>query len=247
MLKSSMIKRYVKSNIHFLLKGLGYEIRKYPGWDFPALPIFDLLVNYLLELPKVNFIQIGGNDGIYVDPIHRFYSKNSKWGGYIFEPNPVSFSRLEINLKDCKERIFAVNKGISNKNGIMKMFTSYDENSRQDLAVSSFQKKIFLKQKTHKSRTKEILVETITISEFLEKLGWNDFDLLQVDTEGHEYEIFETLDLTRFRPKIMQIETGHLSPKKISALTKKIASANFYIYWGGHQADMVCVQKNLIL
>ena len=53
------------------------------------------MINTLENTTKdITFIQLGGNDGIYVDPIHKYYVNNQIWKGYVFEPNPEIFEKL---------------------------------------------------------------------------------------------------------------------------------------------------------
>ena len=46
-----------------------------------------------------------------------------------------------------------------------------------------------------------------TLTNILNKLKVNNhFDLLNIDVEGHEYEVLNGLDLKKFRPRIITVE-----------------------------------------
>jgi hypothetical protein len=99
----------------------------------------------------------------------------------------------------------------------------------------------FFKQKAIGAKFRKITVRTQTLDQFLSNIAWTDFELLQIDTEGHEMEIMDGLDLATIKPRIIQIEIGHLTRRQINNLTKKLGANGYSIYWGGHQADMVGV------
>ncbi|MGB0840154.1 MAG: FkbM family methyltransferase, partial [Chitinophagales bacterium] len=56
-------------------------------------------------------------------------------------------------------------------------------------------------------------VDCTTISDLLVKHQFPQLDLLQIDTEGYDFEIIKTVDFTQFKPKIISFEHQHLSPK----------------------------------
>jgi FkbM family methyltransferase len=223
----------------------GYEIRKYPNWKFPVLSIFDLAIEAKnRHLNSIRFLQIGGNDGIYVNPLRKYYLSDEKWIGHIYEPNPEMFTSLQRNILDITNRINAHQLAVSNKEGISTLFIQ-DPTSRPHASeICSMNSKAFSKQKNYGASLSKVSVRTTTLNDELKKYNWSDFEVLQIDTEGYECEIIEGIDFSRFRPKLMQIEVGHLSPAQINQLTRKIAAGGYSIYWGGHQADMVCLAES---
>ena len=226
------------------LRRNGYEIRKYPNWSYPVLPVFDILVTALFANHKqIRFIQIGGNDGIYVDPIRKYYKTDARWTGHIYEPNPEIYTILENNLLDYKSRILAHEIAVSNYSGQSTIYVQDPKSRPHASEISSMNKKAFLKQKNYGANFTEVSIKTETLTTILDRFGWENFEILQIDTEGHECEIIDGLDLRKFKPIIMQIEVGHLERKQINELTKTIADADYYIYWGGHESDMVCLLK----
>ncbi len=55
------------------------------------VPFFDALDS---ALPRVTFVQIGANDGVWNDPIEP-YLRGEKWRGVLVEPVPYVFARLK--------------------------------------------------------------------------------------------------------------------------------------------------------
>ncbi len=60
----------------------------------------NLIYRYYKHHKKLNFIQIGANDGKSNDPINFFIKENKKnVKGYLFEPDPEYYKLLTNNYK----------------------------------------------------------------------------------------------------------------------------------------------------
>ncbi len=57
--------------------------------------------------------------------------------------------------------------------------------------------------------TEELVVRNLHINSFLESYAPKTIDFLSVDTEGRDFEILRALDTQRFRPTLIQCETGN--------------------------------------
>jgi FkbM family methyltransferase len=77
-----------------------------------------LSVQFLIAVrgEKLNFIQVGANDGKYVDPL-RGYIFKYPWHGILIEPQPDIFAKLRENYAVIKNRLIfeniAIAKGVS--------------------------------------------------------------------------------------------------------------------------------------
>lgn len=232
----------IKSKIRKLLANSGYEIRKYPRVHFTQLSIFDeILIQYLQKNEKIFFIQIGGNDGVLVDPLNKYYSKNDKWHGVIFEPNPAIFEKLLSNIHPFCQRIQALNKGVSSDNGKILLWIPRSTLEENYSPFASFSKNIVKKQVPKDICIDALEVEIVSLNSFIEMNNVDKIDVLQIDTEGHEYEILKNLGEWSKKPSILHIEIGHLTLHSIDQLMLIISAQGYRSYWGGHQEDLVCV------
>ena len=59
----------------------------------------------------------------------------------------------------------------------------------------------------------------------MEKHGVDHVDLLSIDAEGCDYEIFCSIDLARYRPRILIIETGDMTPVQRRDFDARLARA----------------------
>ena len=57
-------------------------------------------------------------------------------------------------------------------------------------------------------------VPCITFKTLLEKHNITSFDVLKIDAEGHDYQIFNQLDLNKFRPKLIRLEWVNLNDEQ---------------------------------
>ena len=80
---------------------LGYRIEQDMIGDNPRVDVFDLIVRYicLLRGGSFFFIQVGANDGITVDPIHK-YIIEYHWNGILIEPQPGVFDQLKQDVSE---------------------------------------------------------------------------------------------------------------------------------------------------
>ena len=234
-----MLKNYIRNSFY----KKGFEVRKYPRHPFEKMNVFDQVMNlYQFQNESIFFIQIGGNDGILSDPIHKHYSKSLKWNGIIFEPNPSAFLDLEKNIVNYKNRIEAVNCAVSNHVGEIDLWVPENRYGQNLSAYVSNSRKILKKQIPKNILIEKISVESICMNDFLHERKILKIDLLQVDTEGHEVEILHDIEKWQVIPKILHIEIGHLSGKSIDELIQKISTLGYKCHWGGHEGDLICIK-----
>lgn len=67
-------------------------------------------------------------------------------------------------------------------------------------------------------------IDCISFESLLSKYEVKQIDLLQVDTEGYDYEIINMIDLNHIRPSIIAYESKHISMKKQQDLVKRLTS-----------------------
>jgi hypothetical protein len=60
-------------------------------------------------------------------------------------------------------------------------------------------------------------VETTTLDDVLEHSRYSDdeIDLLSIDAEGHDYHVLKSLDLYKYKPKIIIIESSSVSMREV--------------------------------
>lgn len=133
---------------------------------------------------------------------------------HAIEPFPETFSLLEQNIKanalDTKVKLNAM--ALADKTGTRNM----------DLTEGASQSRGLLEENDPEG----LKVETSTLKDFLDKIGKDEVDMLKIDIEGGEHEVFmSSTPETLQRIKYIAMEYHPKAPKQ--PLFDKITSSNF--------------------
>lgn len=198
-------------------------------------------------LELVRFLQIGGNDGFINDPLFKLI-KRDQWQGVIVEPQKEVFEkRLKKTYRQARNVVLE-NAAIAAKDGHQNLYKLSFSNSRWATGLATFNKEVLIREleKGKRVRTKAaqeglavpdkledcITTEKVpcyTIPSLLDKHGFSDLDLLQIDVEGYEYEILRHLAFNLIRPKIINYEHAHLSAADRMACTQLLEKEGYQI------------------
>lgn len=176
------------------------------------------------------FVIVGAMDGVKHDNLVPFLLKN-KLNGLFIEPMPEIFENLKNNYKKYDGKVFFENCAISNKEGETTMFrvpvdkigVEYPEWT--DGCSTLYPEKTVIKN----FNLEKVTVESKNLETVLKKHEISNFDIIQIDAEGADFEIFESIDLNKYKPKFIAIEIMNLPPHEIEAIKNKLL-ANGYKY-----------------
>jgi FkbM family methyltransferase len=181
-----------------------------------------LLDQFAREEASVQFLQIGAHDGQTDDHLHDLIRKH-RWRGILFEPVAYLYERLVENYKGA-EGLFFENRAISSTTGTRKFYRLRPTNDPVPAwydQLGSFNKEVVLSHRNEIPNIDEYLleedVECVTIADALTAHGFKRVDVMLVDTEGADFEILKTVDLSRIRPKLIIYEHKHLSARDAQA------------------------------
>ncbi len=144
------------------------------------------------------FVDVGANDGITGSNSKLFELQG--WDGLMVEANEdhrdiLSHRRwkTEFTAVSSEDQVeFNIVKGLGNLHGL----------SRID-ACDKFHEHV-------KEQGGEVIKKTMPAKTLTRILEENDvkseFDILSIDVEGHELPVLQTLDLKKFRPRLLLIE-----------------------------------------
>jgi len=162
----------------------------------------DLIMNFIcnvLDLQKPNYIDIGAHHPRKINNTLLFYTRGSR--GINIEPNPSLFKKfLSLRKRDLN-----LNIGIADSTMESLPFYIF-----KDSTLSTFSKE----EAEHISDIKNTApieiksVSVMSINSLIQKYN-NGLapDILSIDTEGLDYIILKSLDLKKYRPKIICVET----------------------------------------
>jgi FkbM family methyltransferase len=180
-----------------------------------------------------NIVQIGANDGSRYDP-YRPHIEKYHFSGVLVEPIPAVYKKLVQNYKEQTQLRFE-NAAIGPEEGNLPLYMLWDENGNIDeLSVfASFNEQEVLKCKKRADRSLRIdslLVPVITFSQLLKKHEINAVSLLAIDTEGFDYQILQSINFHKIRPKIIEYEHSHLAEKDEQSCIKLLNAMGYELH-----------------
>lgn len=190
----------------------------------------------------VFFMQVGGNDGFQNDPICKFV-KRHRWQGITIEPQKKAFQSLKAIYKN--DKVTPINAAIDAKNDTRKLYKVAFTDARWASGISSFLKKHledkikdgYIEGKAKKSgiplpknQADWITydeIDCLTFDSIFDTQTVSKIDLLQIDTEGFDFEIIKLFNFDRILPQVIIFESENLSTTDL-ADCKALLSAKGY-------------------
>jgi FkbM family methyltransferase len=177
---------------------------------------------------NVTVVQVGANDGINNDPIHKFI-KRDHWHGVLLEPQKYVFEKYLKPLYRKTKGITVMNAALDSEDGFKPIYKISFSNARWATGLTSFNRKIL--EESVKSGYIETVagkegcplpenkedyiieesVECICTATLLKRAGIKKTDWLQIDTEGFDFEIIKMFNIGVTKPTVIAYENLHLS------------------------------------
>lgn len=157
------------------------------------------LLNHLRELinkKSISFIQIGVNDGVSHD-IANVFLKETDYG-YFIEPIEETFEVMKNNKSHFKNAKFikkAILPEVLKNNNTINLLSH--DNNNEGASIGNFNKDRIVSQ---------IIVDTITIKNFIIEEKIDELDFLFCDAESIDHLIILDL-ITQIEPNVLFFET----------------------------------------
>jgi FkbM family methyltransferase len=192
--------------LRYLLERAGYRVER-----LDQLRFFEpLLYLRLAKQPDFFFVQIGANDGVFHDPIREFVTRNHV-AGIALEPLKDVYVMLVENYRNFP-KVKPVNLGI---HGSARKMDIHRVDPSKSAALDVWVRGIASFNESH-HRVNDVpdevmiteTVDCVTLDELLRRENVTRIDLLQIDTEGYDYEIIKMIDFATCKPAIIHFEHG---------------------------------------
>jgi FkbM family methyltransferase len=180
---------------------------------------------------RVTVVQIGANDGINNDPIHKFI-KRDHWHGVLLEPQRFVFDKYLKPLYRKTEGIVVLNTALDVRDGQKPIYKVAVSESRWATGLSSFNRGVLeaavrsgyiereaIKEGTPLPEDKEKYiteeqVECISTETLIKRVGLEKIDWLQIDTEGFDFEIIKMFNIRVTQPEVIVYENLHFNAEQ---------------------------------
>ncbi|CAN5650068.1 hypothetical protein BH23GEM9_BH23GEM9_33070 [soil metagenome] len=194
-----------------------------------AIGITTPVFNFLNQLSHVhgrrlNFVQIGANDGLRNDPIREFVVRH-RWSGILVEPLPGVFDLLRRNYRRINgDRLAFVNAAVvADAIDTLTFWTIAPaalarlplELRLSYLRKSSLHREHVLRWVNGKTLFEgdvvSVHVPSLTIASLLDRhWRWGDLHLLAIDVEGYDLALLQSIDFERSAPEAILYELQNL-------------------------------------
>jgi FkbM family methyltransferase len=251
-----MLSRSARRIIEFYLDKKGLSIVSKKDFTIPSEINFFYIISelYCRTHPNSTIIQIGANDGILCDPLHKILNNNALNRAILFEPVPHIFSKLEKNYR-FRDNTICENSAVSDFDGEMQIYF-YEDGvvgvPSWTSAVISLDRSLLeshlaapgMRELAVKPAILSEKVVVISYSKILERYSIEKIGILQIDTEGHDAIIVDAALRARLRPSIINFEFKHLTTNKKKEISEKLTASGYSLYeYGG---DMLAINAALI-
>jgi len=208
--RAHALKRRVARTLSKLMNDLFYLVYR-PEWR-----AFDELVTkQFADSSDFFFVQIGANDGVTHDFLHRYIQKY-RWCGILVEPVSAYCDLLRAHYRGVPA-IVIEQSAISSCEGTRTVYRIDDpaaELPAWSKGLASLHLDVIKKHRWVIPDLEDAIVaepvRCITLATLVRKHQVEKIDLLSVDTEGHDFEVIKQIDFARFRPRMIIYEHKHL-------------------------------------
>ena len=200
----------------------------------------DILIQNIFRNKKKGFyIDIGCQHPIKNNNTFLLYKKG--WTGI-----NVDLDQSNIDLfNSSRPSDYNLNIAVSNKVGEVDLFYFHDKSpiNTIDEKTSKFQNAKVQSIKKVKTNTLNNIIQTSNYSE-------KKFDFLSIDVEGHELQVLQGLDFSKYSPDVIVVEYLDLSVKKLeikNLSVENVINSEIYQYLISKEYILVnCIYSDLI-
>lgn len=214
------------------------------GWKPKAGSIQYILDRYSSKNPGLNFIQVGANDGHTNDPIYKFVIRDS-WKGLVLEPQKNVFQSKLVPKLGKRPHLILLNVAISATDEIRTLYKISFSTARWATGLATFLKETMVDRvqsdyvatqaalegvdlpESIDARISEEPVQCRSFNSLLDEYRFTSVNLLQIDTEGFDFEIIKMFPFNRVKPDVISFETENLNPADMSACTKMLEGMGY--------------------
>lgn len=181
-------------------------------------PVISFIDSHFAGKANVRFIQVGTNDAVNADFLRPRVLAYG-WSGILIEPHPTYFDMAKVAYGSCNKISFE-NIAISDveSESVLYYVSDVPEAKRHLIGIASFDREHLTRHGIESSNIGSVNVPTIRLDKIIKKYLFYHVDLLIVDVEGHELNVFKSIDFSQINPKIICLETAHLSSDKLDQI-----------------------------
>ena len=213
-----------------------------PKINFNNFLTFHHLLKTLNHFNKINFfVQVGAHDGMMHDPLCSFLSKN-EWSGILIEPQEEILKIFKNRYKN-RSNLLYYTLAVHPNQPRVKLYTI-----KNPINYSQTGWATILSDRLSNGRSKKELVikdvKAMPLMDIVKKSKFKMIGLLQVDTEGFDYEVLKMFNFKVFKPILVQFEYIHLSKNDYKNSVNLLSNNGYKTI--KKKNDIIAIKKNKI-
>jgi FkbM family methyltransferase len=175
-------------------------------------------------------------DGIKHDRVFGHLHDRTDYTAIFVEPVKRQFESLQHNVSAyLKGEVYCENVAVSNKHETVQVLSVAAEHSSKypewfeccsSVIENNKPINIFMKDVAD-SHSHVDVCNTVTVSDLLSKYHMPSVDYLQIDTEGYDQRILESIDIVGLKIKVLRFELCYLEPGYYSRFVKTMQTKNY--------------------
>ena len=169
------------------------------------------------------------------DPLATYLDQYPEWHGILVEPIPSFFEKLTQRRGD-DHRFKLVRAAITEHDELTIQMTAIESSENLPawaLGLSTLHPEVLLEHaKLVPGLTEHLVTVSVPAMTFSEPIDDLDhIDLVVVDTEGHDGEVLDQIDLDRFHPDFIMFEHKHLQHRERRRCRRRLRRAGYRVAW----------------
>ena len=191
-------------------------------------------------MSNFGLVVIGAHSGIWLTSLLEKYKEQSI---LLVEPVPHNIQELKENISKYKD-IKIETSAVSSKNEVKKFYFVKPESVKKlgkhwASGIGSFDKQHILNHKNKRfkvenSDIEEIEIQYLTFTDLVNKYSITFIEMLQIDVEGAEYQILNSIDFIKISIQKIIFEFKHFDGTfkegpKLKLIKEKLVNSNYLL------------------
>ncbi len=188
----------------------------------------DLFIENFFKNKRGLYVDVGAYHPLELSNTYLLHKR--KWEGINIDINSLSIEYFNF----LRPNDINLNLGVTKKNSTKTIYFQKKKSPLNTLNLTHA-KKIF----SNKFKKKKIKTKTLTTILDKTRFKGKEIDFLNIDTEGNDLEVLQSLDFKKYIPKLICVELiDHFNPdqKKIKKhkIYKFLINKKYKLVWSGY-------------
>ena len=186
----------------------------------------------------IHVLQIGAFDGHACDPLLEIL-QDENVSAILMEPQKIPYERL-VERYATNPRISLINAAVAKNDGVVKLYVPDSDASPKASLIAQHHRRFGSDAK----EVREIEVPSVSVDSLVNRFHGERLHLLQVDTEGMDYQILKWFFDAGVEPDVLNFESLHLSKAERLA-SRQLLNASGY-WWIESDQDTFALKESLV-